>query len=147
MRCNLVRVQTLLVVAKNQFCVRSLRQHMNHLVRTDPVVMISCQPSLRVRGLVVLVDVVLIRGKDPGATLRHVDLHDTEPWSVPGSVSDVNAWTQLKEIAAERLPIQVKLQVVREVDATITASRYGIKSVLELVLVDVNGYVSANEVL
>ena len=134
-------------MAKYQFRVRPLREHMDHLVRPDPVIMVSCQPSLRMGGLIILVDVVLIRGEDPGAALRHVNLHDTEPRSVPRSMSDVDARSQLQEFAAKGLPIQVKLQAVREVDAKIRAGRYGIESVLELGLVDVNGYVSAKEVL
>ena len=57
------------------------------LITPNPIVMISRQPALRVRILIVFSDMVLVCGEDPGAALREVNLQDGEPGGMAWCVS------------------------------------------------------------
>lgn len=57
------------------------------LITPNPIVMIPRQAALRVRILIVLSDVVLVCGEDPGTALREVNLEDGEAGGVVWRVS------------------------------------------------------------
>ena len=57
------------------------------LITPNPIVMIPRQPALLVRILIILSDMVLVCGEDPGATLREVNLEDEEAGGVAWYVS------------------------------------------------------------
>lgn len=60
---------------------------MDVLITPNPIVMIPRQAALRVRILIVLSDVVLVCGEDPGTALREVNLEDGEAGGVVWRVS------------------------------------------------------------
>lgn len=73
-------------MSQNNLRICPLGKHMNHLIGPDPIIVISRQPALRVRVLVILSYVVLIGGEDPRPAFEHVDLQDAEAWRVAGSM-------------------------------------------------------------
>lgn len=103
-------------MAKQNLRPRPLMQQFYHLVTPDPIVVVPSQPTLRMTVLVVLADVVHVRGEDPGAAVVQVDDQDAQPGGVAGSVSDVEARRDLEEVAVEGLPIEVEAEIVGKVD-------------------------------
>jgi hypothetical protein len=61
-------------VPEDHLRICSLLQCMDHLIRTHPVIVVSCQPPLWCGGVVVVADMVLVGCEDPGTGLSEVDL-------------------------------------------------------------------------
>lgn len=97
--------QRLPTMPKHHPRARLLLQRANHLMTPNPIIMIPRQPTLRLIGPEILPHMILIRSADPGTRFRHVDLHDTEPGRVAGTVYHVYAWGDLEERAVEGLPV------------------------------------------
>lgn len=56
-------------MAKDKLRARIFNKALDHLMRPAPIVMVSCQPSLRYIVFVVLMDVILVCGEEPRSTL------------------------------------------------------------------------------
>ena len=67
--------------------------------------------------VVVLMDMVHVRRENPGPAFTQIYLHDAQPWCMPGRMSHIQPWCYFQEISVECLPIQVKGQVMRKIDA------------------------------
>ena len=52
-------------VTEDKFSTRSLDEGFDHLMAPNPVIMVSCKPPLRVTGMVILFNMVLVTGEDP----------------------------------------------------------------------------------
>ncbi|KXT08503.1 hypothetical protein AC579_8618 [Pseudocercospora musae] len=79
-----------------------------HLMGSDPVVMVASQPTLGHICFVILVDVVLVSRKDPGA----IDLHDHQPRRVSRGVPQIDARCEFQEAPMYCFPIQIWIQVL-----------------------------------
>ena len=88
----------LLVMPQDDLCLRAPCKHLNHLVASHPVVMVSGQPALRMTILIVLPDMVLIGGKDPCPGLGQVDLQDAETRGVARRMAQGEALGDLEEV-------------------------------------------------
>ena len=120
-RRKLTRHHRLLTVSKDDLGIRPFGKHVDHLVAAMPIIMVSCQPSLNGIVVVVVRHMVHIRGEDPRATVRHIDLHDAQSWCMARCMADVDALSQLEEFAVEGLPVDVESQVVWQVHAQVVA--------------------------
>jgi len=67
--------------------------------------------------LVVLANVVLIRGEDPCSRIEHVDLENCEAGGVAGGVAEGEALEEFDGVASPGLPVDLEVEVVGEVDA------------------------------
>ena len=81
--------------------------------------MISSKPTLRLICFKVLLDVVLIRCKDPRSTIVQIDLHDAKPRRVSWSMAHVDARSNLQEITMEWLPVEIKGEVFGQVHSDV----------------------------
>lgn len=62
-------------MTKHEIRLSPLGNGLNHLMRADPVVVVARQPALGDGLVVVLMDVVLVCGEDPGSAVGEVDLY------------------------------------------------------------------------
>ena len=120
-RRKLTRHHRLPAVSKDDLRIRPFRKHVDHLVAAMPIIMVSRQPSLNGIVVVVVGHMVHVRGEDPRATLRHIDLHDAQSWRMAWCMADVDPLSQLEEFTVEGLPVDVEGQVVWQVHAKIVA--------------------------
>lgn len=95
----------------------------------------------------ILLGDLLIGRKDPGTTLLEVHLHDTQARGMARSVPKVDSWSEFQERSIERLPVEIKAQVLGEVNANVCLRRNRVVGVLKFLLVDVDRNISALEVL
>ena len=108
--------------------------------------MISRQPPLWMAVLIVLPDMILIRCEDPGTGLGHIDLQNTQTRSMARSMTDLQSLSNLQEAARECLPVDLEVEVVRQIDAKIRLGSHAIEGVLQLCLMNVNRNIRATEV-
>ena len=134
------------IMPKDQLRARHLDNTLDHLVRAHPIIMVPRQPALRHILLVVGLDVVLVGREEPGAALRQVEQHARQPRRVAGHVLHGDALGELPRVAVEGLPVEVHVQVLRDVDAEVSLGEDGVEGVFELELVHVDGHVGAFEV-
>lgn len=89
---------------------------------------------------------ILIRREDPRPTLQHIDLQDahTDVW--PGVCREISPG-DLQEVTREGLPVDVEMQVVREIDAEVDFGGDAEESVFEFRLVHIHRDFRAAEVL
>ena len=64
--------------APRQHSHESVRQHMNHLIAPNPIIMNPRQPALRMTVLVGFADVLLVCCEDPGSVFEQIGLQDGE---------------------------------------------------------------------
>lgn len=114
-RRRLILRQILGIMAQNQIRLRLLHERLDHLVTTHPALIVSHEPPLRDRALVVFLDMIHVGREDPRPAVSQLELQDAEPRGVARRMSDVQAGQQLKKVADHGLPIQVESEVVREV--------------------------------
>ena len=108
--------QHVAIMSEYDFSGGCLLQHMNHLIRFRPGRMISGQPALSAEIVIVLLHDILIRGKNPGAAVLQVDLEDTKTGCMTRAQMDDNSACQKDTVAMQRLPIEVELKIVRQID-------------------------------
>ena len=120
-RRKLTRHHRLPAMSKDDLRIRPFRKHMDHLVAALPIIMVACQPSLNGVVVVVVGHMVHIRGEDPRATVRHIDLHDAQSWRMAWCMADIDSLSQLEKFTVKGLPIDVESQIVWQVDAKVVA--------------------------
>lgn len=120
--CALVFCEIVHVMSQDYVRLRPLHQRLDDLVAPYPALEVPHQPSLRNRTLIVLLDVIHVGREDPCPTVPQVDLQDAEPWGVARSMSDIQAWRELNEVAHHRLPVHVEAEIVRKVDSWVKRS-------------------------
>lgn len=95
--------------------LRVLDVHFDLLIRSVPVTMVSCKPSLRRIEVKVLFDVVLIGRKQPVSGVAEIQLHNGQAWGVSRRMYEADAWCEADEVAGEGFPVQMDVEVLRQV--------------------------------
>lgn len=114
-------------------------KHLHHLVTVKPRTLVAHQPALWYRVLVILADMVLIRGEHERPVARQVDLHEAETWCVARTVAESDPLTEFERRGGKGLPVQSSQGEVRgEVDAVVGFGCNGPGGVLVLFFVDVD---------
>ena len=114
-------------------------QHLHHLMTMQPRALISHQPALRRRILVILANVVLVRREHERAVARQVDLHEAEARRVARAVAEGDALAELEGRCGEGLPVEGgEGEVGGEVDAAVSFGGDGPGGVFEFFFVDVD---------
>jgi hypothetical protein len=145
---RLQRLRRLEVVTKYQLGVEQALQLTDHVQTLDPGVVVTRQPAMGMAELVVLGNVELIRRPDEGTVLLQVDLHDDQAGGVSRRVVQGDALGEVVVVVSERGPLQLlQVHVVCQIHSQVGARADGPASVLELLLVHVDGYIGADEVL
>ena len=122
-------------------------QLFDHVVAPDPCGMVASQPTMRMTQLIVLGDVILIRGKDEGTVILEIDLHDTKTRGVARRVMQSYALVEIEVRLGERLPIEFfEVKVMSQIDTKIGLGGDGPTSMLEFLLVHINGHVRSEKV-
>lgn len=152
--CSLIELLSLnqlvvrfLVMPVDQFRLEQPFQLLDHLVRPNPRVVVSRQPTMRMRQVVVLRNVVLISSPDIRPVFLQIHLHDAKAWGVAGRVVDGDTLAEVEVVVGEGVPFQFReVHVGGEVDAEVGASAYGPAGMLEFFFMDVDGGVGTHEV-
>ena len=87
-------------------------QRLDHLMTPDPIIMVPCQPSLRLAVLVVLLYVIHIRRHDPASAVFHIKLQNAKTWSVTRRMTDLQTLCDLEVFTTEGLPVKLERQVM-----------------------------------
>lgn len=164
MRGMLILLKSVATMPENHFCVCSLLQHVNHLVATTPVVMVSSKPALWNAVMEVLIHVVPtrqsaykqqkryifesrvhVRCENPSATVVEIQLHDTQARSMAWRVMKVDPRCQLQEVATEGLPVEIKSQVMRQIHPEVILGGNRVECVLQFEFMDVDGHARVPE--
>ena len=104
-------------------------QRFNHLMAPHPLIMISRQPSLRLIILIIFPNMIHIRSENPRATLKLINLHDTQSRRMSRGMSQRNPLGDFKNWSRPGLPVDVELEIMAEVDAQVGFGGYGVEGV------------------
>jgi hypothetical protein len=86
----------------------------------QPRALIPHQPTLRLRILVILANVVLVRREHERPVARQVDLHEAETRRVARAVAESDALAEFEGRAGEGLPVEgCEGEVGGEVDGAV----------------------------
>ena len=100
-------IHRLLIMPKDQSRSEKTLQLQNHVMAPNPSRLISLQPALGMRHVVVLCNVILIRSPYESPILFQIDLHDAQPWSMAWRVMECNALAEVEASTGEDLPLQL----------------------------------------
>jgi hypothetical protein len=92
-------------MSENQLRVEHPHKHLHHLMTVQPCALVSHQPALWRRVLVVLANVVLVRREQVRPVTRQVDLHEAETRRVAWTVAESDPLAELERRGGEGLPV------------------------------------------
>lgn len=91
MRRHLILLQRLPAMPEYNLRLRTLLQHMYHLIDPDPIIMVPCQLPLRHVLIIILLHMIHVRREDPAPGLGEIHLHDAGTGRVAGGMVHVDA--------------------------------------------------------
>lgn len=100
-------IHRLLIMPKDQSRPEKTLQLQNHVMAPNPSRLISLQPALRVRHMMVFCNVILIRSPYESPFLFQIDLHNAQSWGMAWRVMECNALAEIEASTCEGLPLQL----------------------------------------